>query len=316
MAAPVSCWALHDGVAGHRRQALALAGALFADCREIELRARAPWSWLAPRRLPGAGRAFGEEFARMLRAPPRLGIGCARRAALATRLLRERGAAVVQVLDPRIPPRHWDLLVAPEHDGLDGPNVLTLCGSLNPVDDLWLAEARRNRPGPGTLPGPRTAVLLGGPTRAVPLGAGAVAQMFRQLSAWRRAEGGSLLLVGSRRTPPVLGAAARELAEPGPGLCWLGPGDGDNPYAAALAWADRIVCTPDSVNMVSEACATLVPVFVARPDLATGRVRRFLDGLAARGRIRPLGERPEHFVAEPLRETARIAALVRQRLGL
>ena len=316
MAASDSCWALHDGIAGHRRQVLALAQALFPDCRELALRARAPWSWLAPRRLPGAGQAFGPEFARALQAPPRLAIGCARRAALATRLLREQGSTVLQVLDPRLPPRHWDLVIAPEHDRLEGGNVIRLCGSLHPVDAHWLANARQARPDVGALPGPRTAVLLGGPTRAVPMDDGAFARLFRQLSAWREAEGGSLLLVGSRRTPPAWAAAARELAEDGPGLCWLGPGDGENPYAAALAWADRLVCTPDSVNMVSEACATEAPVYVARPELAGGRIRRFLDSLLARGRIRPVNDRPEAFAVEPLRETTRVAALVRQRLGL
>ncbi|HLU13579.1 MAG TPA: mitochondrial fission ELM1 family protein [Arenimonas sp.] len=316
MAAPDSCWALHDGIAGHRRQVLALAQALFPDCRELALRARAPWVWLAPRRLPGAGHAFGAEFAGLLQAPPRLAIGCARRAALATRLLREQGSTVVQVLDPRLDPQHWDLVIAPEHDRVDAPNVIRLCGSLHPVDADWLAAARETRPELGTLPGPRTVVLLGGPTRAVPMGDGAFARVFRQLSAWRAGDGGSLLLIGSRRTPAAWAAAARELAEEGAGLCWLGPEDGENPYAAALAWADRIVCTPDSVNMVSEACATEAPVFVARPDLATGRIRRFLDSLLERGRIRALGEQPEDFAAEPLREAARVAALVRQRLGL
>jgi mitochondrial fission protein ELM1 len=96
----------------------------------------------------------------------------------------------------------------------------------------------------------------------------------------------------------------------------LRDGDGENPYAGALAWADRIVVSPDSVNMVSEACATTAPVFVAEPGRASGRVRRFLDGLEARGRIRAQDAVLAPFDAEPLRETARVAAIVRERLGL
>jgi mitochondrial fission protein ELM1 len=95
---------------------------------------------------------------------------------------------------------------------------------------------------------------------------------------------------------------------------WFGAGDGDNPYAAALAFADRIVVSPDSVNMVSEACATAAPVYVAEPARATGRVRAYLDAMLRRGRIHALGRRPEPFAVEPLRETPRIAALVRERL--
>lgn len=310
-------WALHDGAAGHRRQVLALAEALAPSPspRELELQAHAPWSWLAPRRLPGSERAFGPAFESALGEPPSLAFGAGRRAALATRLLRERGSRVVQVLDPRIDTRHWDLVVAPEHDGLRGPNVLTLLGSLNPVDDAWLAQGRATFPSLGDLPGPRTVVLLGGPTPAVRFDRAAFEVMAAVLEHWLAMEGGSLLVIGSRRTPAMMATLARRYWADTPGRRWFGSEDGENPYAGALGWADRIVVSPDSVNMVSEACATGAPVYVPEPERASGRVRRYLDTLLARGRIRPLGRLPHDAPAEPLRETPRIAALVRERLA-
>src|SRR5690606_22914976 len=141
---PAALWVLSDGRAGNLRQAAALATAMGIDvARNWTLDARAPWRWASPRRLPGARHAFGSAFARALATPPALAIGCGRQAALATRLLREAGARTVQVLDPRLDPVHWDLVVVPGHDRLRGPNVLTLSGSLHPVDDLWLAQGRR-----------------------------------------------------------------------------------------------------------------------------------------------------------------------------
>ena len=157
-------WSLSDGRAGNVRQAAALCAALGLAAQQWTLQARAPWRWLAPRRLPGASSAFGADFAHALREPPALAIGCGRQAALATRLLRARGSRVVQVLDPRLPPSHWDLVVAPEHDRLRGRNVITLLGSLNPVDDAWLARARAGAASLASLPRPRIAMLLGGPT--------------------------------------------------------------------------------------------------------------------------------------------------------
>jgi mitochondrial fission protein ELM1 len=65
--------------------------------------------------------------------------------------------------------------------------------------------------------------------------------------------------------------------------------------------------------MVSEACATAAPVYVAEPGRATGRIKRYLDDVLARGRIQPLGKLPHDLPCEPLRETPRIAALVRER---
>lgn len=309
-----SCWVLHDGAAGHRRQALALAQAMAPQVRELSLHTAPPWSWLAPRRLPGAERAFGHDFQAALRTPPALAIGAGRRAGLATRLLAERGCRVVQVLHPRMATTHWDLVVAPEHDGRSGPNVITLCGSLNPVDDAWLARGRADFPQLGELPGPRTTVLLGGPTPAVRFDRGAFEVMAAKLEHWLAMEGGSLIVVGSRRTPAKLARLARSYWADVPGIRWFDASDGDNPYPGALAWADRMVVSPDSVNMVSEACATACPVYVPEPERAQGRVRRYLDTLLARGRIQPLGKLPEDAPAEPLRETARIADLVRERL--
>ena len=108
----------------------------------------------------------------------------------------------------------------------------------------------------------------------------------------------------------------RAFAARWPGACWLDADDGDNPYPGLLAWADRIVCTADSVNMVSEACATSAPVFVFNPLQVHGRPRRFLDASLARGRIRPVDATLAAFACEPLRETERVAEEVRQRLGL
>ncbi|MFB0405524.1 ELM1/GtrOC1 family putative glycosyltransferase, partial [Xanthomonas euvesicatoria] len=158
-------WALSDGRAGNARQAEALARAFHpAAYQPLHLQTNAPWRWAAPRRLPGARQAFGAAFARQLQQPPALAIGCGRQAALATRLLRAHGSRSVQILDPRLDPRHWDLLVVPEHDALRGSNVLTLLGSLHPVDDAWLAAGRAAFPALGGLPGPRLALLVGGPT--------------------------------------------------------------------------------------------------------------------------------------------------------
>lgn len=309
-------WTVTDGHAGNLRQAQALARGLGLPV-ELELALQPRWlaRRLAPRRWPGAESAFGAAFARALDDPPGLAIGCGRQAALATRLLRARGARTVQILDPRIAPSHWDLVVAPEHDGLHGDNVLTLLGSLHPVDDAWLDEARTRFAKFAQLPAPRTAVLIGGSSRHARLDAARLDRLLALLDAALARDGGSLLLTASRRTDPALLPALRGFAERWPGVCWLGADDGENPYPGLLAYADRIVCTADSVNMISEACATRAPVFVFDPDHVDGRPRRFVDALLGRGRIRAMDERLLPFEVEPLRETARVAAEVRVRLG-
>lgn len=309
-------WTLTDGNAGNLRQAHALAAALGRPARDWALQARAPWRWLAPRVLPGAAQAFGGGFARALAGAPELAIGCGRQAALATRLLRGRGARAVQILDPRIATRHWDVVIAPEHDGLEGGNVIRMLGSLHPVDDAWLDEARRTFTALATLPQPRTALLLGGSSahaRFDPAMADAVAGRLQRVV---EAEGGCLLVTTSRRTPAEVTARLRQRFAGRAGLVWSGPGDGTNPYPGLLACADRIVCTADSVNMLSEACATGLPVFVAGLDEVKGRPRRFVESLLGLGRVRALDNTLAAFAVTPLRETARVAAEVRRRLQL
>lgn len=309
--------AISDGRAGNARQAAALAAALAgtAAVRTFELTPQAPWRWAAPRRWPGATRAFGPDFAALLAAPPGLAIGCGRQAALATRLLGERGARAVQILDPRIDPGHWDLVIAPEHDDLHGANVIPTLGSLHPVDADWLAAAREDFTAFAALPRPRIAVLLGGPSAHARFDRMGFEVMAAKLEAVLAREGGSVLLTTSRRTPRELIDALAHRYDDTPGVVWRGAGDGRNPYPGLLAWADRIVCSPDSVNMISEACATDAAVFVFDPARVRGRPRRFLDALLARGRIRAMDAHLAPFDAEPLRETARVAALVRERLG-
>lgn len=307
-------WALHDGNAGNLRQSTALARALgWPAAFSPPLAPVAPWRWLAPRRLPGDRQAFGPGFAQALARPPRLAIGCGRQAALATRLARAHGAATVQILDPRIDHRHWDLVVLPEHDQVRGGNVLTLLGSLHPIDDDWLAAARATFAEFAALPGPRVALLVGGPTGRVPW---TLPQLQAQVEALLESlhGEGSVLATVSRRTPVEATSWLRERLHGVPGALWTGAQDGPNPYAGLLGWAQAIACTADSSNLLSEACATRVPVAAWFTDQARSRAAGLIAGLRGRGRLAAaLSFAPDEGIV-PLRETTRIAAEVRERL--
>lgn len=306
MRPPLLC--VTDGHAGNRRQAEALAHALgWTEAPHVTL---APSGWaglLAPRRFPGAAGALGTAFARTLAHPPELVIGCGRQAALATRLLRRAGSRAIQILDPRIDARHWDRVIVPMHDGLGGDNVILMQGSLNDVDDLWLAQARHDFPRLADIPGPRVALLVGGPSKHWAMDDAAFRIALTHLVDAVKAQGGSLLVTASRRTPDPWRAMLRSS---GAALAWGDDRDGANPYRGLLGWADAIVCTADSVNMLSEACATTAPVHVIGGERLQGRPRRFLDAMQASGRVRPALGGLAPFPVTPLRETARVAELL------
>jgi len=318
LAVPV--WAISDGAAGNARQAEALAAALGQAFLPVQIGSRAPWRWLAPRLLAGAEHAFGPAFRERLDQPlPSLAIGCGRQAALCTRLLRVRSGGqcrTVQILDPRIDTAAFDLVVAPAHDGLIGDNVICTHGSLNPVDVAWLSHARLRFAPLGTLPSPRIGLLLGGPTPATRIDQSWWNELSALLAQWLQQEGGSLMLVGSRRTPDWLRDCARRDFGGTGGLIWFSDDDGPNPYAGVLAHAERLVVSPDSVNLLSEACATGVPVLTHAPRPPSSRVGAFLRELVESGRVRPLRASFSAWQTEPLRELARVASEVRSRLGL
>ncbi|UXI68918.1 mitochondrial fission ELM1 family protein [Tahibacter amnicola] len=307
-----------DGAAGNERQALALAEALGVPTRVWQVAPAPPWRWLAPRGVAGARLALPASTRAQFMPPwPDLAIGCGRAAALYTRGLRRWSQGrtfCVQILDPRIDPAQWNLVVAPRHDGLSGANVLVPLGSLNPIDDAWLAAGAEAFPDLAAFPAPRTVVLIGANHRDVAVSTEYCVGLVERLGAFHARFGGSFLVSTSRRTPVALRDFLRSAFARFPGCFWGGAEDGANPYAGYLAHADRIVVTPDSVNMLSEACAVGVPVSCWLPTPPRGKLGRFHAALAQEGWVQPLTESGSRAQPGALRETERIADEVRQRL--
>ena len=312
------CWVITDAAAGNQRQALALAEYLQMPFRHLVLESRAPWSWLAPRLTLGGQLAL-PAHQRPLFAPPwpSVAIGCGRAAALFTRLLRpwsEGHCYTVQILDPRMDPAYWDTVIAPRHDRVEGSNVLRPLGSLNAVDDAWLADGRESCPQFVELPQPRVGVLLGGPRKGIALDADYARQLATHLLEHQRYEGGSLLVLASRRTSPALVETFRHALKGVPGLVWAGHDDGRNPYPGVLGWADRLVVTPDSVNMLSEACAVGCPVQTLICSPLPAKIERFHQALREAGLLQDLSTPAPAQRRPPLRETAAIATELRERI--
>jgi mitochondrial fission protein ELM1 len=309
-----------DGAAGNERQAHALAQAMQIEARTLRTGLRGPWAWFAPRLTAGLRIGVDADLRRRLHEPwPALVIGCGRDGATLARWLRTASGGktfTVQILDPRIDPKHFDLVVAPRHDALEGANVIQSLGALNPVDDAWLAQGLAHFPMLAQLPQPRAAVLIGGPRRGLDMSDAWFESFLAHVNALATRDGGSLMVSTSRRTPAAWRRLSRERLRADCVHFWNGPEDGDNPYQGYLAAADRIAVTPDSVNMLSEACATHAPVFALGGERLDGRPRGFLERLRETGRVRDADSGLEPFAVEPLRETARVADIVRERLDL
>lgn len=312
-----ACWILTNGAAGNWHQAQALVRALQTPAQSFTTGLRGPWAWFAPRLHAGLALGVARPLRDCLRAPwPALAIGCGREGALVTRWLRQASGGksfVVQILDPRIDPAYFDLVVAPRHDALQGANVIQSIGALNAVDETWLAEGLARFPTLMQLPQPRTAVLIGGPRRDLDMDDAWFEECIARINAMTERDGGSVLVSTSRRTPDAWRAASRARLRATCVHFWNGPADGENPYAGYLAAADRIVVTPDSVNMLSEACASGKPVFSLLPKGARGKITALHAELRAQGWLHALDADVDLSTLQqppPLRELAAVTSKV------
>jgi len=306
-----SAWVLSEAYAGLQAQALGLAEAAGLTPAMRVLTPRAPWRFLPAARWPAPLRVVRDAVQPPL---PDIIVGCGGVAAAVGAALRRPGLAVVQVQNPRLDPRRFDLIVANRHDELTGPNVVVTRTALHrATPDRLAAAAEEWRERMADLPRPLVAVLVGGSNGRFRLDAPVAAGLAAQLAEMIRRDGVGVALTPSRRTDPAAVRVLTEMLEPLGGFVW--DGEGENPYFGLLALADAIVVTMDSVSMVSEAAATSAPVLVAPLPGKSRRIGLFLDGLTEDGRIRPFAGRLEMWPTAPLDDTPVAAAVMRQRLG-
>ena len=304
-------------------QCLGLAEALEVEPVIKRIVPRFPWSRLPPQLWFRALSALGPEGDRLSPPWPDLLIASGRRAvapAVAVRDASERRTFTVQIQNPSVDPRRFDLIATPRHDGLEGDNVVVTEGALHRVTEARLAaEAERFRPLLSGLPRPLVAVLVGGSNGQYRMTEGVTLRLVEGLAQLARETGAGLAVTASRRTgagnEALLRAGLAEL----PAAMW--DGIGDNPYFGYLGLADAIVVTGDSVCMVSEACATGKPVYVFDLDGGSKKFRRFHRNLRDRGITRPFdGELVDGKLGgwsyAALDDTERVAGEVRRRMGI
>ncbi|MBR0670869.1 mitochondrial fission ELM1 family protein [Neoroseomonas soli] len=302
-------WVLADPRAGTAAQALGIAERLGRPFRIVPLEwgpmARLPLRWAT---LAGLTQSARREFAEPW---PDIAISAGRRSASVALWLARRGVRTVHCMRPRFGQDRFGLLVVGRHDSPpEAPNILPILGAAHRMSPARLAAAREEWGMFGAFPGPRVALLLGGPPRAQGMAPETAASIARHVAGFA----GSVLATGSRRTGRPAESAVAEALAPLPHHLHRWVEGGRNPYAGMLAWADAVVVTGDSVSMISEALATRAPVFIADPGGLGERHHRLHESIYAARQARPLDDAPTPFAREPLDETGRVAFEVAERM--
>ncbi len=312
-----------DGRAGMANQVRGLAEAMARQkpdgidactIRETRLAIAAPW-----RNLPGF--LWGDPLTKNqppidLSTPPDIWIGCGRLSLPFARPLKARGVFVVQLQNPRSKLSHFDVVIPPRHDRLEGDNVAPMLGSPNRLTQNQLREdAARLLPFISGLPSPRIAVLIGGPSKAFRMSDIVQDRIMEQLQSLHDS-GAGLMITTSRRTPTRLISLLREQFSCDHIFQWHGDNDlkpGFNPYFGMLGLADHILVTEESTNMITEAAFTGQSIHLLRLEGGNAKFARFHQAIRKAAIARPLELPLQSWTYPPLRETDRIANTVWER---
>jgi len=290
-------------------QCLGLAEALGLDPGIVRIELRNPWRDLAPHLRTGLRHAFVGHPP----APPwpDLLIATGRQSVPASLFVRQLSPRTkrVQIQNPGLSPRNFDLVIAPMHDDLWGGNVIQTIGALHRATPRRLAdESRQLEARLAGLPRPFIGVLIGGANGVYRFGADEARTLATDLVRHARDLGGSLLVTPSRRTGDKNISILRTAFGGTPGFVW--DGAGANPYFGILGAADILLVTADSVNMITEACASGHPVLIYGLPGGSNKFANFHKALALRGYARLYDGALENTPVNRLYEMTRVARAV------
>lgn len=307
--ADANVWLLTDGKAGHANQCLGLAAALGVEPQTKRVAPRFPWSKLPPQLWLNPLRAADPDRDQLVAPWPDVVIAAGRQTVAPSLAIKSASGGqtfCVQIQDPVSARGRFDVIAAPRHDGLSGDNVVETSGALTGITEKLLQSAKeRFADTLATLPRPLVAVLVGGSNGQYRMTEASTMALAEGLKRLAMDHGAGLAITASRRTGDENEARLRG------GLAgtswWFWDGRGDNPYLGLLAHADAIVVTADSVSMVSEACSTGKPVYVAELEGGADKFDRFHAHLRDRGMTRPFDGSLDEWSYDALRDTELVA---------
>jgi len=328
------CWCISKGMAGMNSQTAGLASAVgyepLGQCNAGELsdaagyefintRMAFPWNCLPFSMIPHSGRVLKQPEALEASPPPRLVVSCGRHGVVPALYLKKklgREVFTVHIQDPKCDTSGFDMVLIPKHDPTRGPNVYLTMGALHKVTPEEL-EAARHTPEAAQLVDPArplVSVLLGGKNGYYSFSQADIDRLFKKLNRLVDEQNVRLAVLTSNRTPDEV---CTRLAKDFGDNHFIWNGQGTNPYFEALALADYIVVTGDSVSMVTEATATGRPVFVEHltERRTARRFRKFHSMFEEAGLTRRFEGELAEWEYEPPNDTPNVARLIRERMA-
>ena len=310
-------WCLTDGSAGMISQVKGLADALNLNFEQKTIDLKFPWNKLPVGILPPSKIIFNNyrQISLESNIPPDIIISCGKRSIYASLHLKKslkNKVFSIHIQNPKINPAHFDLVVAPAHDDLKGKNVLKTDLALNHINKSLLSkEAELYAAQFSKIEKPICAIFLGGQNRNYRFDISVVKVLADQVDKIIKNNDIQLYILFSRRTDQFIIEYLKErfLDQ---NIIWNGEG---NPYLALMKFSKYIICTSDSVSIISESISSTKPVYIFKlPSLKkNNRIEKFITMLLQKNYARLLEEKLEDFTNSYENETFQVARMIEER---
>ena len=220
----------------------------------------------------------------------------------------------IHIQNPKISLKHFDFVVCPEHDNLEGPNVLRTKGAIhyltleeiNNSKDYLLNKLERDKD--------VITLILGGPNKYYNYSDENMISIFSKINRMLKEHNLQLVVIPSNRTPKKTIELSKEYFTDNRTVIDVVD---KSAYLSSLALSKYLVVTCDSTSMISEAALTGKPVYVAMiPALRNDkRFQRFRSLFEKLNIIKILDNKLETWNYEKLNEADRIALEIKRKIN-
>jgi len=303
---------LTEGMHGMISQAEGLAKALELDYLHEKIELNSFWKLIPPKFTPVKKFIFKNSIKKNFDVI----ISCGRKSVIPSIFFKQNSQKKIfniHIQDPKVSLKNFDFIVAPEHDNLEGENVIPTKGAIH---YLTMREIDENR---GYLEDKINknkdiiTLILGGPTKHYKYTKENIQKIYSKLNNNINKKNLQLVVIPSMRTPLETIKLAKEYF--GSNHLIIENVD-KKAYLSGLSLANFIVVMCDSSSMISEAALTGKPIYVAQIPSSKNdyRFKKFRDLFKELNIIKELNDNLETWNYERLDETNRVAQEIKKKL--
>ena len=240
-------------------------------------------------------------------------ISCGRKSVIPSIYLKKNSKKKVyniHIQDPKVDLKNFDFIVAPEHDGLTGENVILSKGSVHYFTNEEIINNHDYLSSRLNKQKEYLTLILGGPNKYYDYNDQNLTKVFDRIKNILEKNNLQAIIIPSMRTPKK----TIELSNNYFGKDNLVINDIDKKaYLSGLSLAKYIVVTCDSTSMISEAALTGKPIYIAEipAKINDYRFRRFRELFSNLNIIKILDEKVEIWKYKTLDEANRIATEIK-----